>query len=140
MIVQHMPALFTQPLAASLDKKSKLHVKEAEDNEAVQTGCVYLAPGGRQMKLVAGQQGEIFVRINDDPPEHNCRPSVDYLFRSVALNFPGRAVAAILTGMGNDGTAGLKMLKRGGVLRDCAGRGHLHRLRNAARGHPGRSR
>ncbi len=56
------------------------------------------------------------VRITDDPPENNCTPAADYLFRSVALQFPGRAVAAILTGMGCDGTAGLRMLKRGGCI------------------------
>jgi two-component system, chemotaxis family, protein-glutamate methylesterase/glutaminase len=113
-IVQHMPALFTGPLAASLGGRSSLPVKEGEDGEAAKAGCVYIAPGGRQMKLEPGASGEILIRVNDDPPENNCRPSVDYLFRSAALNFPGRAVAAILTGMGNDGTAGLKLLKRGG--------------------------
>jgi two-component system chemotaxis response regulator CheB len=66
------------------------------------------------MKLSPGPTGEIVIRITDDPPENACRPSVDYLFRSVALHFPGRSVAAILTGMGNDGTEGLRMLKRGG--------------------------
>lgn len=113
-IVQHMPALFTQPLAASLAAKSAIRVKEAEDGETAQANCAYIAPGGRQMKLLRGARGETTVRITDDPPENNCRPAVDYLFRSVALQFPGRAVAAILTGMGNDGTAGLKLLKRGG--------------------------
>ena len=68
------------------------------------------------MKLVPDPRGEITVRITDDPPENNCKPAVDYLFRSVALHFPGRAVAAILTGMGNDGAAGLRMLKRGGCF------------------------
>jgi len=113
-IVQHMPALFTQALAASLAAKSALGVKEAADGETAQANCVYIAPGGRQMKLLRGARGEAVVRITDDPPENNCRPAVDYLFRSAALEFPGRAVAAILTGMGNDGTAGLRMLKRGG--------------------------
>jgi two-component system chemotaxis response regulator CheB len=54
------------------------------------------------------------LRLTDDPPENGCKPAADYLFRSVALQFPGRSVAAILTGMGSDGTAGLRMLKRGG--------------------------
>ena len=66
------------------------------------------------MKLAPGQNGEITIQLTDDPPENNCRPSVDYLFRSVALHFPGRAIAAILTGMGNDGTQGLRLLKRSG--------------------------
>ena len=113
-IVQHMPALFTAPLAASLASKSAIPVKEASDGEVALNNCVYIAPGGAQMKLFPGPKGEVTIRITDDPPENNCRPAVDYLFRSAALHFPGRAVAAILTGMGNDGTAGLRMLKRGG--------------------------
>jgi two-component system chemotaxis response regulator CheB len=66
------------------------------------------------MRLSPGPKGEIVIRVTDDPAENNCRPSVDYLFRSAALHFPGRSVAAILTGMGNDGTEGMRMLKRGG--------------------------
>jgi two-component system chemotaxis response regulator CheB len=68
------------------------------------------------MKLVPGPQGETTIQITDDPPENNCKPAVDYLFRSAALQFPGRAVAAILTGMGRDGTAGLRQLKRSGCF------------------------
>ena len=113
-VVQHMPAMFTEPLAASLNKKSPIQVKEAADGEVAQANCAYVAPGGRQMKLTQGSTGEIILRITGDPPENGCRPSVDYLFRSAALNFPGRSIAAILTGMGNDGTSGLRMLKRGG--------------------------
>src|ERR1035438_2609021 len=115
-IVQHMPAMFTGPLADSLDKKSAIRVKEARDGEAAQANCAYLAPGGRQMKLAAGPKGEIILRITDDPPENGCRPAVDYLFRSAALHFPGRSVAAILTGMGRDGTDGLCMLRRSGCF------------------------
>jgi two-component system chemotaxis response regulator CheB len=113
-IVQHMPPLFTEALAQRLQSKSAIRVKEAANGEIAQPDCAYLAPGGRQMKLSPGPNGEITIRITDDPPENACRPSVDYLFRSVALNFPGRAIAAILTGMGNDGTEGMRMLKRGG--------------------------
>jgi two-component system chemotaxis response regulator CheB len=115
-IVQHMPAMFTRPLAASLDKNSVIGVKEAQDGEVAQANYAYVAPGGRQMKLAPGSKGEIIVRITDDPAENGCRPAVDYLFRSAALNFPGRSVAAILTGMGCDGTGGLRMLKRSGCF------------------------
>ena len=115
-IVQHMPAMFTQPLAASLDRKSAIRVKEAEEGEKAQPNCAYVAPGGKHMKLAPGRQGEIILRMTSDPPEHGCRPAVDYLFRSAALHFPGRSVAAILTGMGSDGTEGLRMLKRSGCF------------------------
>jgi two-component system chemotaxis response regulator CheB len=113
LIVQHMPAMFTKPLAASLGRRSALRVTEAQEGETARANCVYLAPGGSQMKVAAGSRGEVVLRITDDPPENGCKPAVDYLFRSVALQFPGRSVAAILTGMGNDGTAGLRLLKRG---------------------------
>ena len=113
-IVQHMPPLFTAALAASLQSKSAIRVKEAQDGDIAVPGSVYLAPGGRQMEINAGPKGEIVVRLTDAPPENNCRPSVDYLFRSAAHHFPGRAVAAILTGMGNDGTRGLRDLKESG--------------------------
>jgi len=115
-IVQHMPPIFTQSLAASLDKKSAIRVKEARDGDTPTANCAYFAPGGRHMRLTAGARGEIVLRVTDDPPENGCRPSVDYLFRSVALNFPGRSVAAILTGMGNDGTDGLRLLKQSGCF------------------------
>lgn len=114
LIVQHMPPHFTNALAQRLQSKSAIAVKEAENGEIAQMDTVYLAPGGKQMKVSPGPQGEIVICISDDPPENACRPSVDYLFRSVALHFPGRSVAAILTGMGNDGTEGLRILKRGG--------------------------
>lgn len=114
-VVQHMPPMFTEPLAASLATKCSLRVSEAQGGEA-QPNHVYIAPGGKQMKLAPGSRGEVTIQITADPPENNCRPAVDYLFRSAALSFPGRAVAAILTGMGNDGTAGLKMLKRTGCV------------------------
>lgn len=116
LIVQHMPPLFTGPLAASLALKSQLPVTEAVDAEGALPDHVYIAPGGKQMKVVPGKSGELVIRITDDPPEQNYKPCADYLFRSAALNFPGNAIAVILTGMGSDGTHGLKMLKRGGCF------------------------
>lgn len=115
-VVQHMPPLFTKPLAASLAGKSSIRVKEAADGERAEAGCVYLAPGGNHMKLTRSAIGDVVIRITDDPPENNCRPAVDYLFRSAALEFPGRSIAVVLTGMGADGTAGLRLLKRGGCV------------------------
>jgi two-component system chemotaxis response regulator CheB len=116
LVVQHMPPMFTEPLAASLSKKSALRVKEATEGECAVAGNVYIAPGGSHMKVMRGGRGEVVLRITADPPEHNCRPSVDYLFRSAALNFPGRSIAVVLTGMGADGALGLRLLRREGCF------------------------
>jgi two-component system chemotaxis response regulator CheB len=112
LIVQHMPPVFTKSLAASLDKKCQLTVKEAENGEIILPNVAYIAPGGKQMKLVAGTDGQHRrIKITDDPPENSCRPSVDYLFRSVGDYYVGRTTAVIMTGMGSDGTKGLEILK-----------------------------
>ncbi len=115
VIVQHMPPVFTQSLAESLASKCSLQVREANDGEKLDAGTVLIAPGGRQLKLCAGPDA-IRAQITDDPPENNCRPAVDYLFRSAANHLPGRAMAVILTGMGNDGTLGLRLLRRHGCF------------------------
>jgi two-component system chemotaxis response regulator CheB len=115
-VVQHMPPIFTLSLAENLDGKCDLRVREAVDGTVVKADTVYIAPGGRQMRLAPGPEGRKSIQISDDPMENNCRPSVDYLFRSVANHFPGRSVAVILTGMGSDGTLGLRLLKRNGCF------------------------
>jgi two-component system, chemotaxis family, protein-glutamate methylesterase/glutaminase len=114
LIVQHMPPMFTRSLADSLNGRCQIGIREASHGEIAMPNQAYLAPGGRHMKLVAGPNGEMVIHITDDPPENNCRPSVDTLFRSVAIGFPGKACAVIMTGMGSDGTLGLRLLKRGG--------------------------
>lgn len=117
VIVQHMPPMFTQSLAKSLDGKCQLSVHEAENGEALLPNNVYIAPGGRQMKIVAGPDGrQRMIKITDDPPENSCRPSVDYLFRSIAELYVGRATGVIMTGMGSDGTAGLAQMKNKGAF------------------------
>ena len=113
-IVQHMPPIFTRSLAESLAAKCALQVREASHNERAEPNTVYIAPGGKQMRVAAAPGGVKIIEITDDPPENNCKPAVDYLFRSVAGHFPGRAMAVILTGMGSDGTLGLRRLKRNG--------------------------
>jgi two-component system chemotaxis response regulator CheB len=115
LIVQHMPPLFTQSLAESLASRCAVRVREASDGETAEPNNVYIAPGGMQMRLIPGPEGRKTIQITDDPPENNCKPSVDYLFRSAANNFPGRALAVILTGMGSDGALGLRLLKRHGA-------------------------
>lgn len=112
VIVQHMPPLFTRHLAESLDRLSSLAVHEASHNQAALPGHVYIAPGGHHLKLARSGKGELLLRVSDEPAENHCRPSVDVLFRSAALQMPGRAIAVILTGMGSDGTRGLRLLRR----------------------------
>ncbi len=117
VIVQHMPPVFTKSLAASLDAKCALTVKEAEDTEPIQPNTVYIAPGGKQMKLVASADGKNrIIKITNDPPENSCKPSADYLFRSVGDYYVGRTTAVIMTGMGSDGTKGLQILKQKGAF------------------------
>jgi two-component system, chemotaxis family, protein-glutamate methylesterase/glutaminase len=116
LIVQHMPPVFTQSLANSLNSKCSIEVKEAVDGEPLRPNTAFIAPGGRQMKIAAGADGKTrIVRITDDPPENSCKPSVDYLFRSVAQYYVGRATGVIMTGMGSDGTKGLQMMKKNGA-------------------------
>ena len=116
LIVQHMPPMFTRSLANSLTSKCAIEVREASQGEPVLPNTALIAPGGKQMKIAAGADGKTrLVKITDDPPENSCKPSVDYLFRSVAHHYVGRATGVIMTGMGSDGTQGLKLLKQNGA-------------------------
>jgi len=115
LIVQHMPPMFTASLANSLNNKSNLEIKEARNGDTIESGKVFIAPGGRQMKIVAAADGIARkIKITDDPPENSCRPSADYLFRSIAQHYVGRATGVIMTGMGSDGSKGLVQMKNNG--------------------------
>lgn len=117
LIVQHMPPMFTASLANSLNNKSKLEVVEAKNGDTIEAGKVFIAPGGKQMKIVAGSDGITRkIKITDDPPENSCKPSVDYLFRSIAQHYVGRSTGVIMTGMGSDGSKGLVKMKQNGGL------------------------
>lgn len=115
LIVQHMPPMFTQTLAVSIDAKAALTVVEARDGDLPKPGNVYIAPGGKQMRVDGADVGGRVIRITDDPPEKHCKPSADYLLRSVAKSYEARALGVILTGMGDDGVLGLRLLKRHGA-------------------------
>ena len=115
LIVQHMPPMFTASLANSLNNKAEIEVKEAAEGDAVEPGRILIAPGGKQMKIVAGADGLTRrIKITDDPPENSCRPSADYLFRSIAQHYVGRSTGVIMTGMGSDGSKGLVQMKNNG--------------------------
>lgn len=116
VIVQHMPPMFVSVLAESLGRRIKMRVREATDGTPLQPGIVYLAPGGRQTKVTRRRStGRFAFELNDDAPENFCRPSIDYLFRSLAQIADCKVLAVIMTGMGRDGVEGLKLLKQRGA-------------------------
>ena len=114
LIVQHMPALFTTLLAERLAAMSRIRVEQASHGQVVQPGVALLAPGGFHMRLKR-EGGEAKVALDEEPPEHSCRPAVDVLFRSAAEIWGGQVIAAVLTGMGRDGLNGVQALKSRGA-------------------------
>lgn len=114
LITQHMPPGFTRSFAERLDKLCQISVKEAEDGERVMPGHAYIAPGDIHMEL-ARSGANYHIKLNDAPPMNRHRPSVDVLFHSVARTAGSNAVGVILTGMGNDGAAGLLAMRKAGA-------------------------
>jgi two-component system chemotaxis response regulator CheB len=115
-IVQHMPPYFTRLLAERLMKTCAIRVMECVDGMEAEPGCAVIAPGNFHMRLV--RMGlTLRYKLSQEEPENSCRPAVDVLFRSIAETCKGRAIAAIMTGMGQDGLAGAQLLKdRGACL------------------------
>ncbi|MFJ1269292.1 chemotaxis response regulator protein-glutamate methylesterase [Legionella lytica] len=110
VIVQHMPPVFTKALADSLSKNSHITVAEAQDGELIVPGKALIAPGGYH--LTVALEGKHYVaRLNQESPENYCRPAVDVLFRSVAQHFGAHTLAVVMTGMGQDGMRGCKLIK-----------------------------
>ncbi len=115
LIVQHMPKLFTQSLAKTLNEKSNIPVIEGKNQEKILPGHAYIAPGGQHMTVYKNEDKSLFLKMNNDPPENSCRPSVDVLFRSSAKGYlPNHTLCVILTGMGSDGLEGVKFLRETG--------------------------
>jgi two-component system chemotaxis response regulator CheB len=114
LIVQHMPPAFTRFLAQRLSGLCRLPVEEAEPGTVVRAGKIWVAPGGYHMVVERVEQ-QTRIGITEDPPENSCRPSVDVLFRSVAQVFGSRALAVVLTGMGQDGLRGCEQLASAGT-------------------------
>jgi len=113
LLVQHMPPTFTRMLAERLDAQSSLHVEEAKTGEPVRPGNLYVAQGGSHLALVR-RQGEVFVELDDGPPENFCKPSVDVLFRAAASIWGAGTLGVVLTGMGQDGLAGARVIAESG--------------------------
>ena len=110
VIVQHMPAGFTKSLAERLNTVSDLTVKEAEHNDVIRPGNVYIAPGSYHMVLEL-EGGKTVVKLNQDPPIGGLRPAVDPMMESVAKIYGSQAIGVILTGMGHDGSKGMQAIK-----------------------------
>jgi|SRR5690625_2243781 len=111
LIVQHMPASFTKSLADRLNDHASLDVKEANHGEIVQPATAYIAPGNKHMTIQQEGTTEV-IKLTNDAHKNGHRPSVDVLFNSVATLNDVNKIAVILTGMGKDGAASIKHLKR----------------------------
>ncbi|PKO46878.1 MAG: chemotaxis response regulator protein-glutamate methylesterase [Betaproteobacteria bacterium HGW-Betaproteobacteria-4] len=114
MIVQHMPESFTASFARRLDTLCAPHVIEAQGNEKVEPGTVYVAPGHSHLLIRRGTSG-FLTELAPTPPVNRHRPSVDVLFDSAATLVGRKAVGVILTGMGKDGAQGLLRLRQAGA-------------------------
>ncbi len=115
LIVQHMPEHFTKSFAERLNSVCAIEVKEAEDGDAVLQGRALIAPGNRHLILV--RAGAKFrAQVKEGPLVSRHRPSVDVLFNSVARAAKSKAIGVIMTGMGRDGSAGMKAMHDAGAI------------------------
>ena len=117
LIVQHMPPGFTRSLAERLDSLSQITVKEAEHGEKIIPGCAYIAPGDHHLTVSRPASGlrDLYISLTKDPPRGGHRPSVEPMLESAAQHFWSDMICVIMTGMGNDGSQGVRLIKeRGG--------------------------
>jgi two-component system chemotaxis response regulator CheB len=110
LIVLHMPPGFTKSYAEGLNATCRMNVKEAVHGELYRTGFAYIAPGGKHMVLEKNEQKGYYITLDESPPVNRHRPSVDVIFSSVAKCAKHNSIGIILTGMGNDGSQGLKKM------------------------------
>lgn len=110
LLVQHMPKGFTASLAARLNELSKVEVKEAQDGDVLKKGVVYLAPGGRHMVIEQDKSGACCVRLSDEPARDGLRPCANNMYESLVGSSYAQIVCCVMTGMGSDGTEGIRQL------------------------------
>jgi two-component system, chemotaxis family, protein-glutamate methylesterase/glutaminase len=113
LITQHMPPTFTTILAEHLARASHRPAHEGVDGELIKPGKIYLAPGGRHMRVVR-QGAHAAIALDDGPPVNFCKPAVDPLFASAIEVWQGGILAVVLTGMGSDGMRGGKEIVAAG--------------------------
>jgi two-component system, chemotaxis family, protein-glutamate methylesterase/glutaminase len=115
LIVQHMPEGFTEMFSRRLDEISAIRVKEAQSGDLLLPGRALVCPGSRHLKVKRLPLGDVAV-LSDEPRVNGHRPSVDVLFRSVADEFGNKAIALLMTGMGEDGAQGMSQVKAAGGM------------------------
>jgi len=115
LVVQHMPEGFTEMFARRLDECCSIRVKEAQSGDLLVAGRALICPGNRHLKVKSLPLGRVAV-LSDEPRVNGHRPSVDVLFRSLAQEFGPEGIAVLMTGMGDDGAAGMGAVKSAGGL------------------------
>lgn len=115
VIAQHMPTNFMTSFAQRMDSQSAFSITVAQDGEPLMAGCGYVAPGDRHLSIES-RDGVLYWKVLNTPKESGHRPSVDVLFKSLAKNSPKSSIGVIMTGMGDDGAAGLKAMRAAGSV------------------------
>ncbi|MBD3178714.1 MAG: chemotaxis-specific protein-glutamate methyltransferase CheB [Candidatus Latescibacteria bacterium] len=116
VIVQHIPGYFTSFFTSSLNSKTSVRVKEAEKNETLQPGTIYIAPGECHLILKSKLNRLMFDFDSETGPVVGAMPSIDLFFESMVRAVGDKSVGILLSGMGNDGVAGLKKIKESGAI------------------------
>lgn len=111
LVVQHMPKGFTASFAERLNAMSSVTVKEAEEGDELQKGCVYLARGGNHMNVVTTTGGRAKIHYSDEPSREGVKPCANYMYESLADSRYDNIICTVMTGMGADGTVGIRNLK-----------------------------
>jgi two-component system chemotaxis response regulator CheB len=112
-ITQHMPALFTQALAERISQDGDRPCIEGVDGDVVKAGMTYIAPGGYHM-LIRRKGDNAFIQLTQDQPVNSCRPSADPMFASISEAYGRNVIGVVLTGIGNDGAEGAKVIAHNG--------------------------
>jgi two-component system, chemotaxis family, protein-glutamate methylesterase/glutaminase len=116
VIIQHMPAVFTQSFAENVSKRLSMDASEAQHGEPLEIGRIYVAPGGRHLKIDRSQSGNV-IALDDMAPVNFFRPSVDVSFMSASMVYGASVLGVILTGMGTDGLQGSTgIVEKGGTI------------------------
>lgn len=114
VIGQHMPKYFTKHLAERLNQLSRLEVHEADDQEIVRSGVVFVAPGGYHLTFQQNGRQEVQIRVSEEPHALPYRPSIDLMMQSAVQVLGSRVMGVILTGMGHDGLEGMRAIHAAG--------------------------